>query len=79
VILGVEGQAQEILQQAGAGLLVEPENADALVSAINQLATNRELARELGEKGRVYILQKYSRSSTAQKYIEVLQRVISEG
>jgi colanic acid biosynthesis glycosyl transferase WcaI len=79
VILGVEGQAQEILQEAGAGLLVEPENADALVSAINQLATNLELARELGEKGRAYILQKYSRSSTAQKYIEVLQRMISQG
>jgi glycosyltransferase involved in cell wall biosynthesis len=77
VILGVEGQSQELLQEAGAGLVVEPENADALVSAINHLAANRELARELGEKGRAYILQKYSRSSTARKYIEVLQGVIS--
>jgi hypothetical protein len=37
------------------------------------------LAQELGEKGRAYILQNYSRSSTAQKYIEVLQRMISQG
>jgi colanic acid biosynthesis glycosyl transferase WcaI len=79
VILGVQGQAHKILQEAGAGLVIEPENADALVSAINQLTSHRDLARELGEKGRTYVLQNYSRSSTAQKYIPVLQRVISNG
>ena len=38
VILGVEGEAQRIVEQAGAGLVIEPENAEALGQAINQLA-----------------------------------------
>ena len=37
VILGVEGQARQIVEDAGAGLVIEPENADALAAAITQL------------------------------------------
>ncbi len=76
VILGVDGQARQIVEAAGAGLVIEPENADALVSAINQLSANRELGLELGQKGREYILQHFSRVQTAGKYIEVLQSLL---
>jgi len=77
VILGVEGQAQQILEVAGAGLAIEPENADALATAITQLDHNPELAKTLGEQGRAYILQNSSRASTAQKYITVLRDILS--
>ncbi len=77
VILGVEGQAQQILEDAGAGLAIEPENADALATAITQLDHNPELAKTLGEQGRAYILQNSSRASTAQKYITVLRDILS--
>jgi colanic acid biosynthesis glycosyl transferase WcaI len=73
VILGVEGQAREIVEEAGAGLAIEPENAEALACAIRQLAANRALARALGQRGRSYVLQHFSRGRTAEKYIQVLQ------
>jgi glycosyltransferase involved in cell wall biosynthesis len=76
VILGVDGQAREIVQQAGSGIVIEPENADALRAAIQQLAANRGLATSLGRKGREYIVQNFSRARTAEKYIEVLRRVV---
>lgn len=72
VILGVEGQAQQIIEDAGAGLVIPPEDANALASAIKQLERNRDLARALGEKGRAYILRKFSRAGTAQKYMRLL-------
>jgi colanic acid biosynthesis glycosyl transferase WcaI len=75
VILGVEGQARQIVEQAGAGLAIEPENAEALAQAVQQLAANRELAAAMGKKGREYILQNFSRSQTAEKYIRVLETV----
>jgi glycosyltransferase involved in cell wall biosynthesis len=75
VILGVDGQARQIVEAAGAGLIIEPENAEALVSAINQLSANRELGTALGQKGREYILQNFSRDYTARKYIDVLRSV----
>jgi glycosyltransferase involved in cell wall biosynthesis len=77
VILGVEGLARQILEDAAAGLAIEPENADALASAITQLDNNRDLAKALGEPGRAYILEKFSRANTAQTYLTVLRDVVS--
>jgi len=77
VILGVEGQARQIIEDAGAGLAIEPENADALVCAINRLAEKPELAAALGRKGREYIVKNFSRARTAQKYLQLIQRMES--
>jgi glycosyltransferase involved in cell wall biosynthesis len=76
VILGVDGQARAILEEARAGLAIEPENSDALVNAIRYLSANREIARELGQNGREHIVRKFSRRQTAEKYIHVLQHVL---
>ena len=76
VILGVEGQAQQIIEDSGAGIAIEPENAEALSAAIHQLAADRELAKRLGQKGREYMLQHLSRERTAQKYIGILEAVV---
>jgi colanic acid biosynthesis glycosyl transferase WcaI len=77
VILGVDGQARSILEEAGGGLVIEPENSDALVSAVRSLAANRELAHQLGKKGREHMLRKFSRRQTAERYIHVLERMLN--
>ena len=74
VILGVDGQAREIIEQADCGIVIEPENAQALAGAIRTLATDRKLGISQGQRGREYILQNLSRVQTAKKYIEVLDR-----
>jgi colanic acid biosynthesis glycosyl transferase WcaI len=76
VILGVEGQALAILEEAHAGLAIEPEDSEALVNAIRYLSANREVARELGSNGREYIVRKLSRRHTAGKYIHMLERLL---
>ena len=77
VILGVDGQARQIVEDAEAGLVIEPENSAALVAAVNRLSADRALGASLGQKGRQYILQHFSRGRTAEKYIEVLQRLVN--
>ena len=77
VILGVDGQARAILEEARGGLVFEPENSLALVDAIRYLATNREAARALGKNGREYVVRNLSRSHTAEKYIRVLERLLN--
>ncbi|MFZ0296579.1 MAG: glycosyltransferase family 4 protein [Candidatus Sulfotelmatobacter sp.] len=77
VILGVDGQARAILEEARGGLVIEPENSDALVSAIRLLAANPQMAAELGRNGRQYIVRKFSRRETADKYIRVLERLLN--
>jgi glycosyltransferase involved in cell wall biosynthesis len=76
VILGVDGQARAILEEARGGLVIEPENSDGLVNAIRDLAGNRDMARELGQNGRKHILRKFSRHQTAEKYIRVLEHLL---
>jgi colanic acid biosynthesis glycosyl transferase WcaI len=76
VILGVDGQARQIVDEAGAGLVIEPENAIALAQAIKRLEQDPANGRALGQKGRKYILQRFSRAGTAEKYINVLEALI---
>jgi glycosyltransferase involved in cell wall biosynthesis len=78
VILGVDGQARHIIDDAGAGIVIEPENADALVTAICRLSADRELGTKLGQNGREHILQHFSRGKTAEKYMEVLRKMIEK-
>jgi colanic acid biosynthesis glycosyl transferase WcaI len=78
VILGVDGQARQIIDDAGAGIVIEPENSEALVAAISQLSDDRELGVTLGQKGREYIVQHFSRGRTAEKYIAVLKSLLDD-
>lgn len=76
VILGVDGQARAILEEARAGLVIEPESSTALANAIRYLAANRDVGRQLGENGREHILRKFSRQHTAEKYFNVLEDLL---
>lgn len=73
VIVAVDGQARQIVEEAGGGVFVEPENNKALVRAILDLAEDPERRQQMGASGRQYIVSKFSREKTAQDYIAVLQ------
>ena len=78
VILGVDGQARQVMEEAGAGIFVEPEDPNALVRAVTQLHHNADLRRTLGRNGRHFIVKHLSRKKTAEQYISVLKEVISK-
>ncbi len=73
VIVGVDGQARAIAEEAGGGLFVEPEDSPALAQAIRNLANDEQLRRQMGASGRRYIIGKFSREKTARDYIAVLK------
>jgi glycosyltransferase involved in cell wall biosynthesis len=77
VILGVEGQARKIMDDANSGVFMEPENADDLTRAIQNLHANPGLREALGRNGRNHILRSFSRQESAKSYITVLERVLS--
>jgi colanic acid biosynthesis glycosyl transferase WcaI len=76
VILGVQGQARAIIEEARAGMCIEPENVKDLADAICFLSKNPERCSELGTNGREYILCRFSRQRTAEKYIRELDRML---
>jgi len=73
VIVAVDGQARQIVEEADAGVFVEPENSQAMVRAILDLVEDPERRRQMGISGRQYIVNKLSREKTARDYIAVLE------
>lgn len=75
MILGVEGEARALLDEAGAGIGIVPEDADALAEAVRRLADERELGRALGESGRRHVERHFDRKRIAERYSAFLARV----
>ena len=77
VILGVDGEARRIVDQAGAGIFVEPQDAGQLADAVVRLAGDPELCQSLGRNGNAHIAKWFSREQTASKYLQVLGGLVS--
>jgi len=73
VILGVQGESAEIIETAGAGFCIEPENAAELAAKILQLQQNPDLGRAMGESGRNYVAEHFDRVKLARRYEQVLR------
>jgi glycosyltransferase involved in cell wall biosynthesis len=78
VILGVDGQARKIVEDAQAGIFVEPENTATLTAALTRLAASPGLCASLGASGRRHVLQHFSRQQTAQAYLAVLRNIAGQ-
>jgi len=72
IIIGVAGESKEIIQDANAGIAIEPENASALAAAIVKLADSPALCREYGDKGSEYVAAHFDRQVLAQRYEQKL-------
>jgi glycosyltransferase involved in cell wall biosynthesis len=74
-ILGVEGEAKEILLDSQAGLAVRPEDSGAMAAAILRLRNEPSLCHALGRNGRRAVLEKYLRPRQAAKYLSLLSEL----
>ncbi len=72
VLMNVDGHAREIVDAAKAGVFVAPGDAPALAKAVMKLAENESLRKALGRNGRSYVLQRFTRRSSAEKYLDLL-------
>jgi colanic acid biosynthesis glycosyl transferase WcaI len=64
--------------RSGAGLVVEPENADALLAAIHQLARSPESLARMSRLAREFAIESWDERRTLprmeQEFIECIQR-----
>ena len=72
VLHGVAGESAAIVEQAGAGIVFEPDNAAALCDGLIKLAEDRTLYQQCRHQGRVAAKQ-YDRSVLALKMLALLQ------
>jgi glycosyltransferase involved in cell wall biosynthesis len=76
-LVSIEGEAQAVLEQSGAGRFVEPENPRALAEALGILAADRTACREMGKQGRSFVEAHYSRQAQARQLERVLRAIIT--
>ena len=73
VIVAVDGEARRIIEEAQAGVFVEPESSGALAGAVLELADNPGRRQTMGRNGRKYITDHFSRARTAREYLALLE------
>lgn len=75
VILGVRGQAARLVEEAGCGVCMAPENEHELVRILERLAADPELCQRMGRAGEAYFGERFDRAELAARYLALLQEV----
>jgi glycosyltransferase involved in cell wall biosynthesis len=79
IVIGVNGDARQLIETAGAGLAIEPEDDAALAAALIRLADHPEEGRAMGERGKAYVLAHFDRDRLAADYLRILERLKADG
>jgi glycosyltransferase involved in cell wall biosynthesis len=75
ILLGFEGEARAMLEEADCGIAFEPGDAGALAAAAIRLADDRGACARFGTNGRAYVLDHFDRRILARDYLGILERV----
>lgn len=68
------GEAADLVEASGGGIVVPPEDAGALRDAVEKLAADPQLAHALGDSGRKFVVAHFDRAAIAERFIDLLQQ-----
>ena len=74
--VSANGSAAQAVRRSNGGLVVEPENPDALAAALRELYGDREKTAFLGRQGREYAVQQYSFQSSLNQYEALFSQLV---
>lgn len=74
IVLGVEGEAADIIGQTGTGLTFEPENSRQLAEKLKVLSHEPQTLKQMSSAG-VSAAKKYDRAGLAHEMLAILQNV----
>jgi glycosyltransferase involved in cell wall biosynthesis len=76
ILLGVDGQAREIIENYNAGLFYEPENKTDFIDKLTKLKNDSELYREL-QKGCLELAEDYDRKKKAERMLKYQKELVN--
>lgn len=77
VVATRSGGPVDVVEDGTNGLLVEPEDPEALAGAIQRVLDDRHLACQLGCQARRTVEEKYSLQSVAERYIRLYSKLLT--
>lgn len=75
IAASVRGEAAAILEASGGAVVLEPEAAEALAAAVEDLSRDPKRCEELGRRGRRYVEEHFDRRKLAAEYLLALERI----
>ncbi len=75
ILMSARGEAPALLARAGAGVVVPPEDPDALAAAARALAGDPAACQRYGENGRRFVAEHFDRDALAARFEALLQRL----
>ncbi len=79
VILSVDGEAREVLEKAQAGIYAPPQDTVAIAAAIINLKKHPDVRLDMGERGRQFVIENFSREKAAQTLEHLLRSIVEKG
>ncbi len=76
ILITVDGEARAIIEEAGSGVFCEPENPQALRDAIVSIHDEQFRITTFGKMGRSYVEKYFNRDSLAEKYLDILKKLV---
>ena len=77
VILGVDGEARQLLESCKGGYFVPPEDPISLIGILQEAKQNPTSLHEMGKRGRNFTENHFSRIAQAQKLNSILEIVLN--
>ena len=75
IVLSARGESARLVAGAGAGVVVPPEDPEALAGAFRELAGDAERLRSLGAAGRRAAVESFSRERLVSRWWELLDQL----
>ncbi|MCE3076907.1 glycosyltransferase family 4 protein [Chryseobacterium gwangjuense] len=76
ILMAIDGVSRELVEDAKAGVYVEPENADEYNKAIREYLSDEIRLKQEGENGYEYAKQNFDREVLADKYLKSIQQIL---
>lgn len=78
ILMAIDGVSRELLEDAGAGTYVEPENISEYNRIIREYLANPERLKKEGESGYAYAKENFDREVLAKKYINYISGILKK-
>ena len=76
VVLAIDGEIREVLEEAGAGIAVQPGDPKALANAVRTLVNEPDQRQRMGLAGHDYVRRNFDRPSLASKLLLVMEKMV---
>ena len=78
IIMGVKGEASLLIEKSQSGICIEPDHDQQLLAALEELKSDPERRKAMGENGFAYVRKHFDRDQLAADYLRILEEVVEE-